>query len=235
MFWQDLDPGYYQNPSGFTYLVYALLRGLYGPLGFAFGLPFGNVTEQFSKDPGEIWVAARDARRRALHGRRGRHLRGRAAAVGGPRGADRGGGAGIRLPAGRLFAGGRHRRRLAGRCRARAALVGPRGPGRAHARLRARRRGGRPGSRFKYTAGLVLLAARDRGAGAAARRPLRGRSARWRSAGARGSRGLRRCSTRTCSARSAIGGPTCATRPTSPPTTQSPGRSPEAWRTTSTA
>ena len=59
MFWQDLDPGYYQNPSGFTYLVYALLRGLYGPLGFAFGLPYGNVTEQFSKDPGEIWVAAR--------------------------------------------------------------------------------------------------------------------------------------------------------------------------------
>ena len=59
MFWQDLDPGYYQNPSGFTYLVYALLRVLYGPLGFAFGLPYGNVTEQFSKDPGEIWVAAR--------------------------------------------------------------------------------------------------------------------------------------------------------------------------------
>src|SRR5918998_1307127 len=59
MFWQDLDPGYYQNPAAFTYLVYGLLRVLYGPFGFLFDLPFGNVTEQFSKDPGEIWVAAR--------------------------------------------------------------------------------------------------------------------------------------------------------------------------------
>jgi hypothetical protein len=59
MFWQDFDPGYYQNPAAFTYLVYALLRVMYGPLGFLFELPFGNVTEQFSKDPGQIWVAAR--------------------------------------------------------------------------------------------------------------------------------------------------------------------------------
>jgi Dolichyl-phosphate-mannose-protein mannosyltransferase len=59
MFWQDLDPGYYQNPSAYTYLVYALLRAMYGPLGFVFDLPYGNVTEQFDKDPAEIWVAAR--------------------------------------------------------------------------------------------------------------------------------------------------------------------------------
>jgi Dolichyl-phosphate-mannose-protein mannosyltransferase len=59
MFWQDLDPGYYQNPSAYTYLVYALLRGMYGPLGFLFGLPYGNVTEQFEKDPTEMWIAAR--------------------------------------------------------------------------------------------------------------------------------------------------------------------------------
>jgi MFS family permease len=59
MFWQDLDPGYYQNPSAYTYLVYALLRGMYGPLGFLFDLPYGNVTEQFEKDPTEIWIAAR--------------------------------------------------------------------------------------------------------------------------------------------------------------------------------
>jgi hypothetical protein len=59
MFWQDLDPGYYQNPAAYTYLVYGLLRGMYGPLGFLFDLPFGNVTEQFSKDPSEIWIAAR--------------------------------------------------------------------------------------------------------------------------------------------------------------------------------
>jgi Dolichyl-phosphate-mannose-protein mannosyltransferase len=59
MFWQDLDPGYYQNPAAYTYLVYALLRMLYGPLGFVFGLDYANVTEQFDKDPTEIWVAAR--------------------------------------------------------------------------------------------------------------------------------------------------------------------------------
>jgi hypothetical protein len=59
MFWQDLDPGYYQNPAAFTYLLYAVLRLMYGPLGLVFDLPFGNVTEQFAKDPGEIWVAAR--------------------------------------------------------------------------------------------------------------------------------------------------------------------------------
>ena len=59
MFRQGLDPGYYQNPAAFTYLVHLLLRVLYGPLGFLFDLPFGNVTEQFAKDPGEIWLAAR--------------------------------------------------------------------------------------------------------------------------------------------------------------------------------
>jgi hypothetical protein len=59
MFWQDLDPGYYQNPAAYTYLVYGALRVLYGPLGFLFGLSYGNVTEQFDKDPGEIWIAAR--------------------------------------------------------------------------------------------------------------------------------------------------------------------------------
>jgi hypothetical protein len=59
MFWQDLDPGYYQNPAAFTYLVYATLRVLYGPLGFLFDLPYRNVTEQFDKDPAELWIVAR--------------------------------------------------------------------------------------------------------------------------------------------------------------------------------
>ena len=59
MFWQDLDPGYYQNPAAFTYLAYGLLRVIYGPLGFLFDLPYGNVTEQFEKDPTEIWIAVR--------------------------------------------------------------------------------------------------------------------------------------------------------------------------------
>jgi len=59
MFWQDFDPGYYQNPSAYTYLVYVVLRVMYGPLGFLFDLPFGNVTDQFDKNPSEIWIAAR--------------------------------------------------------------------------------------------------------------------------------------------------------------------------------
>jgi hypothetical protein len=59
MFWQDLDPGYYQNPAAFTYLAYVLLRVMYGPLGFLFELPYGNVTEQFENDPTEIWIAVR--------------------------------------------------------------------------------------------------------------------------------------------------------------------------------
>jgi 4-amino-4-deoxy-L-arabinose transferase-like glycosyltransferase len=59
MFWQDLDPGYYQNPATYTYLVYGTLRILYGPLGFLFGLPYGNVTTQFDKDPAQIWIIAR--------------------------------------------------------------------------------------------------------------------------------------------------------------------------------
>jgi 4-amino-4-deoxy-L-arabinose transferase-like glycosyltransferase len=59
MFWQDLDPGYYQNPAAYTYVIYALLRVMYGPLGFIFDLRFANVTEQFDKNPTEIWIAAR--------------------------------------------------------------------------------------------------------------------------------------------------------------------------------
>ncbi len=59
MFREGLDPGYYQNPAAYTYLVHLLLRVLYGPLGFLFDLPFGNVTEQFDKNPGEMWIAAR--------------------------------------------------------------------------------------------------------------------------------------------------------------------------------
>jgi 4-amino-4-deoxy-L-arabinose transferase-like glycosyltransferase len=59
MFREGFDPGYYQNPTGYTYLVYGLLRVMYGPLGFAFNLPFGNVSDQFNKDPTPIWIAAR--------------------------------------------------------------------------------------------------------------------------------------------------------------------------------
>ncbi|MBN1529864.1 MAG: glycosyltransferase family 39 protein [Thermoleophilaceae bacterium] len=59
MFWQDLDPGYYENPAAYTYLLYGLLRVMYGPLGWLFDLPYGNVTAQFAKDPTQIWEVAR--------------------------------------------------------------------------------------------------------------------------------------------------------------------------------
>ncbi|HEY6781399.1 MAG TPA: glycosyltransferase family 39 protein, partial [Thermoleophilaceae bacterium] len=59
MFREGIDPGYYQNPAAYTYLVYVLLRVLYGPLQVLVDLPFGNVTDQFDKDPTQIWIAAR--------------------------------------------------------------------------------------------------------------------------------------------------------------------------------
>jgi dolichyl-phosphate-mannose-protein mannosyltransferase len=59
MFREGFDPSYYQNPSAYTYLVYALLRVMYGPLGSVFDLRFGNVSDQFNKDPTQIWIAAR--------------------------------------------------------------------------------------------------------------------------------------------------------------------------------
>src|SRR3954468_5001004 len=57
MFREGFDPGYYQNPAGYTYLVYGVLRAMYGPLGFH--LAFGNVTDQFNQAPTAIWVTAR--------------------------------------------------------------------------------------------------------------------------------------------------------------------------------
>jgi hypothetical protein len=57
MFGGGLDPGYYQNPSGFTYLVFAGLKLVYGILGF--GLHHGAVSKQFDLDPTPIWEFAR--------------------------------------------------------------------------------------------------------------------------------------------------------------------------------
>src|SRR5205807_7487753 len=55
----SLDPGYYQNPSGFTYLIYLLLRVVYGVLNVH--LPDGTVVRQFAFDPAPIWKLARGA------------------------------------------------------------------------------------------------------------------------------------------------------------------------------
>ena len=55
----DLDPGYYQNPSAFTYLVFVALKLVYGVLGSAFELTEGSVRRQFVHDPTPIWELAR--------------------------------------------------------------------------------------------------------------------------------------------------------------------------------
>ena len=57
MFGEDLDPGYYQNPSGFTYLCYLALRLVYGVLGV--GLDHGTVIRQFSADDSPIFELTR--------------------------------------------------------------------------------------------------------------------------------------------------------------------------------
>ncbi len=54
MFGGDLNPGYFQNPSGFTYLVHALLRVKFGLVGAA-----DRVPEQFREDPSAIYDTAR--------------------------------------------------------------------------------------------------------------------------------------------------------------------------------
>ncbi|MGH2744135.1 MAG: ArnT family glycosyltransferase, partial [Thermoleophilaceae bacterium] len=59
MFRDGLDTGYYQNPPLFTELTHILLRIMYGPLGFIFDLPAGNVVDEFERDPTEVWIAAR--------------------------------------------------------------------------------------------------------------------------------------------------------------------------------
>src|SRR3954463_11930685 len=45
MFGAGLDPGYYQNPSGFTYLVYVGLRLWFAVLGIG-QLEFGQLSNQ---------------------------------------------------------------------------------------------------------------------------------------------------------------------------------------------
>ena len=185
MFWQDLDPGYYQNPAAYTYLVYAVLRVMYGPLGFVFDLPFGNVTDQFDKNPTEIWIAARTAGRGALHGRRGGDLLGGPAAVGNPRGAGGGGPARVRVPAGGVLARGGHRRGSADRGGAVAGLRG--------ARLRARApcRRFAPGRRGRRARGLVQVHGRPRAAAGRDRGDRDRRAAADRGRRARGRRARR--------------------------------------------
>jgi hypothetical protein len=55
----DLNPGYFQNPSAFTYIVYAVLKLGYGGFGILPGLEEASVPRQFSFDPTPIWDTAR--------------------------------------------------------------------------------------------------------------------------------------------------------------------------------
>src|SRR3712207_4277089 len=58
MFGGNLDPGYYQNPSGYTYLMYLGLRAWFAVLGLGH-LEFGAISKQFVVDPTPIWDFAR--------------------------------------------------------------------------------------------------------------------------------------------------------------------------------
>ena len=62
MFGGGFDPNYYQNPSGFTYIVHAVLRLLYGEwpgVGSILELPLDTVGTQFELDPTPIWIISR--------------------------------------------------------------------------------------------------------------------------------------------------------------------------------
>lgn len=56
-FSSDLNPGYFQNPAAFTYIVYGVLKVGYGLLGVPLEEP--SVARQFSFDPTPIWETAR--------------------------------------------------------------------------------------------------------------------------------------------------------------------------------
>src|SRR3954467_859615 len=57
MFGGNFDPRYYQNPSAFTYMVYAALRLVFATL--PVHLEFGTISQQFRTDPTPIWQLAR--------------------------------------------------------------------------------------------------------------------------------------------------------------------------------
>jgi 4-amino-4-deoxy-L-arabinose transferase-like glycosyltransferase len=57
VFGGELDPRYYQNPSGYTYLVFLALKLWYGIFGFH--LHYGTVAQQFFVDPTPIWKFTR--------------------------------------------------------------------------------------------------------------------------------------------------------------------------------
>ena len=57
VFGGEVDPRYYQNPSGYTYLIFLALKLWYGIFGFH--LHYGTVAQQFFVDPTPIWKFTR--------------------------------------------------------------------------------------------------------------------------------------------------------------------------------
>src|SRR3954470_16652233 len=57
MFGGTWNTGYYQNPSGYTYLIFLALKLWYGVFGAH--LQYGAVSQQFGLDPTPIWEFAR--------------------------------------------------------------------------------------------------------------------------------------------------------------------------------
>jgi 4-amino-4-deoxy-L-arabinose transferase-like glycosyltransferase len=57
VFGGEVDPRYYQNPSGYTYLVFLALKLWYGVFGN--NLQYGTVSQQFFVDPTPIWEFTR--------------------------------------------------------------------------------------------------------------------------------------------------------------------------------
>ena len=172
MFWQDLDPGYYQNPAAFTYLLYAAPAGDVRPARLPLRSALRQRDRPVRQGPDRDLGRRPGGRRRAGHARGRRHLLGRAPAVGSARGTGGGSAAQLLVPSGGLLARGGDRRGRAHGRGAGAAVVGAGRGARADARLRARRGRGRPGHLLQVHGRPGAAAARDRGAGAAApRRP----------------------------------------------------------------
>jgi 4-amino-4-deoxy-L-arabinose transferase-like glycosyltransferase len=57
MFGGNFDPRYYQNPTGYTYLLYATMRLWFGVLGAH--LQFGPISQQDAVDPTPLWQFTR--------------------------------------------------------------------------------------------------------------------------------------------------------------------------------
>ena len=57
MFGSDLDPGYFRNPSAFTYAIHLLLRAEYGVLGLVDGPR--DVVRDCLSDPSGVYLTGR--------------------------------------------------------------------------------------------------------------------------------------------------------------------------------